>query len=137
MKKISYWLILIAILGALVLSITSCDLAGLSIDSRVDSFIYDLNYDRDNVYTNFHPTETSDYGSLKNVALTIDPVFPPGGIPFTRGALATSDPDNVTAILADNGTQWISTKNARFIMIKDGTTWYIHELYLDGSPVYQ
>ena len=137
MKKIFFWLASTTILGVLVLSITSCDLAGISIDSRIESFIFDLNYDRDNVYTNFHSTETSDYGSLKNVTLTIDPVFSPGGIPYTRGALDTSDPDNVTTTLADNGLVWPAAKSARFIMIKDGVTWYIHELWLDGSPVYQ
>jgi len=135
MKKISILFLLFLVVGSFILSITGCDLTGVSIDARVDSFIYDLNFERDNVYTNFHPTETSDYNSLKNVTLTIEPVFPASGIPYSRGTLDTSDSANVTTVISGGGA-W-GSKNAVFVMIKDGLTWYIEELHLNGSPVWQ
>ena len=133
MKKISIWLLLFLFLGSFMLSVTGCDLTGITIDARVESFIYDLNFDRDNVYTNFHPTETSDYDALKNVTLTIDPQFPESGIPYSRGILDTSVPTSVTTVIS--GIGW-GSKDAIFVMIKDGMTWYINDLRLDGSLIY-
>lgn len=130
MKKMYVYLMLICV-GLLVLSLTSCDLAGLTIDARIDSFISDLNFDRYNAYTNFHPTATSYYDTLKDPTTTFNIIFPTSGIPYSRGTLDTSDPSNVTTVIDDSLT-W-GPKDAIFVMIKDGSTWYINDLYLKGA----
>jgi hypothetical protein len=135
MKKISIWFLLALVLVSFILSFTGCDLEGVTIEARIDSFIYDLNFDRSNVYTNFHPTETSDYDSLKSVNTVIQPVFPDTSIPYSRGTIDTSVPTNVTTIINSSGA-W-GTKNARFVMVKDGSTWYINDLYLNSSLVWE
>jgi hypothetical protein len=135
MKKASIWILLAFALGFLIMNLTGCDLAGITIDARIDSFIDDLNFDRNNVYTNFHPTQTSDYDSLKNVALTIEPVFPASGIIYSRGTLDTSIPSSVTTVISGGGG-W-GSKNAVFVMVKDGSTWYINDLYLDAALIWQ
>ena len=135
MKKMAVWFLLFLIVGSFILSVTSCDLDGITIDARIDSFISDLNSNRNNVYTNFHPTETSDYDALKNVVLTIEPVFPASGISYSRGTVDTSNPSNVTAVISGGGG-W-GSKNAVFVMVKDGSTWYINDLYLNAALVWE
>jgi hypothetical protein len=137
MKKIHILVFLALILGMITLSFIGCDLAGVTIDARIDSFIFDINSDRNNVYLNFHSSATADYNAIKNGTKLL-PLFPTNAIPYSRGALDTSDPNNVTTILNDGqGAVVWGPKDAIFVMIKDGTTWYINDLWLSGTQVIQ
>ena len=134
MKKISILVLLALILGAFNICFIGCDLSGVTIDARIDSFIYDINYDRNNVYLNFHPSETTDYDAIKDGTKLL-PLFPTNAIPYSREALDTLDPDNVTTILNDGTAEVWGPKDAIFVMIKDGLTWYINDLWLSGTRV--
>lgn len=136
MKKLLLAIILGLIIGTLTIGLLSCDLSGATIDARVDSFIYDINYNRSNAYQNFHPSETTDYDAIKNGTKLL-PLFPTNAIPYSREGLDTSDPDSVTTILNDGTAEVWGPKAAIFRMIKDGTTWYINDFSLGGSWVIQ
>lgn len=136
MKKIPILVLLALILGAFTISFIGCDLSGVTIDARIDSFISDINYDRTNVYLNFHSSATTDYNAIKNETKLL-PLFPTNAIPYSREALDTSDPDNVTTILNDGTAVVWGPKDAIFVMIKDGLTWYINDLWLSGAQVIQ
>ena len=137
MKKIPILVLLALILGAITICFIGCDLSGVTIDARIDSFIYDINYDRNNVYLNFHSSETTDYDAIKNGTKLL-PLFPTNAIPYSREALDTSDPDNVTTVLNDGSVAVVwGPKDAIFVMIKDGLTWYINDFYLDAAIVIQ
>jgi hypothetical protein len=136
MKKSPLVILLGLIIGTLVLGLMSCDLSGTTIDARIDSFIYDINYNRANVYQNFHPTETTDYDAIKNGTKLL-PLFPTNAIPYSREALDTSDPNNVTTVLNDGTAEVWGPKDAIFAMVKDGMTWYINDFYLATSWVIQ
>ncbi len=134
MKRTTILALLGMVIGALTISLIGCDLSGVTIDARIDSFISDINYDRTNVYLNFHSSATSDYNALKNES-TLEAIFPVAGFPYSRGSLDTSDPNNVTTVLDDTAA-W-GPKDAIFVMIKDGMTWYINDLWLSGTWVIQ
>jgi ABC-type transport system involved in cytochrome c biogenesis permease component len=53
MKKIHILVFLALILGMITLSFIGCDLAGVTIDARIDSFIFDINSDRNNLKMRF------------------------------------------------------------------------------------
>jgi len=135
MKRTPIIIISILVVGLVTMSFVSCDLAGATIDARIDSLLYDINYDRNNAYLNFSSSDTSDYNAIKDGTKLL-PLFPTNGIPYTRDTLNTSNPDAVTTTLDDTGIIW-GPKSASFMMIKEGFTWYIHEMSLDGSKIIQ
>ncbi|MEE9307256.1 MAG: hypothetical protein V3V57_07020, partial [Spirochaetia bacterium] len=68
---------------------------------------------------------------------TLEAIFPVAGIPYSRGSIDTSDPNNVTTNLDDGTALPWGIKSAVFVMIKDGLTWYINDLWLSGAQVIQ
>ena len=92
--------VLAALIGAslLALALASCSLASVSVDQRLATFLSDLNAaDRNNlVYQNFHPTQTTEYGALKNSGLSgFDTAYPsPSG---TNYAFSTVDETSPSA----------------------------------------
>jgi hypothetical protein len=134
-------------IGILPLLLSSCDLLGVSIENRIEYFIDDLNNDRPNAITNFHPTET--YDRLTG-AITCDPLgtcfwdadFPVGGTPYTLVSIIDTDPLNVRVTINGGPPGWgdggSGTDEFKFVMIADGTNWLIEELwYWGGSEIVQ
>jgi len=130
----------IKIVGLMVICIvlvnlSGCDLLGVSIKKRIEYFLDDLNTNRANAITNFHPTETADYGAISGVPSFWDTDFPvDDGTPYTLASVDDSDPLNVRATV--NGPLIFGggsgTDEFKFIMIADGTNWLIEELWYWG-----
>ena len=129
-------LIVLSIISVLIPSIMiSCDLLGVSIEKRIQYFINDLNNDRSNAITNFHSTETFDYGTISTNTAFWDIDFPAGTPQYTLGSINDLDPLNVIVTINGPtnpdpfGRGATGTDNFRFIMISDGTNWLIEELW--------
>lgn len=129
-------IILLIILGIIIIvGFAGCSLFGTKIDERIDSFISDLNNDRANAYTNFHPDKTDWYNNIKPATFW-DTDFPIGTPDYNLSGLDDGDSDNVTATIdgaADNG--FGGPKPIKFKMAKDGFDWMIEELTLDGTKI--
>jgi hypothetical protein len=129
-------LVLIGITTVLISSLmVSCDLIGVSIEKRIQYFIDDLNTDRSNAITNFHQTETFDYGSIATNTGYWDIDFPTGTPLYTIASINDTDTRNVLVTI-DGPTTFpafgrggTGTDNFGFVMIPDGTNWLIEELW--------
>ena len=138
---------IIKIVGLVVICIvlfnlSGCDLLGVSINKRIEYFLDDLNTNRANAITNFHLTETADYGAISTNSNFWEIDFPvDDGTPYTLASLDDSDPLNVRATINGPplfGIPATGTDELRFIMIADGTNWLIEELwYWGGSDIVQ
>jgi hypothetical protein len=126
----------IAILMLLVLH--GCGL-GVSIEQRVQYFESDLNdFSRDDMYLNFHPTLTADYGAITGVGTVFDNAFPPSERNYTIIITDQSNPNNVTGSIDADGSGFVGPLGIYFKMAQDGTDWMIEELRLQGyipSPI--
>ncbi len=136
-------LVAIGILASfLPLMMTSCDLLGVSIEKRIEYFLEDMNNDRANGYTNFHPTETSYYvlGTIKAAGFW-DTDFPSGTPQYSLKSIDDSNPFSV--IVTINGPEGVPAfgrggtgeDTLEFVMIADGTNWLIEELYYWGGAL--
>jgi len=133
--RIKNALFILIIILMVVLSFESCSLFGTKIDERIDAFISDLNSDRNNVYTNFHPDKTADYNAIKDPTLTWDIWFPAAET-YSLSNLDDGDSDSVTATITSTDVGW-GSKSAIFRMAKDGFDWMIEELTLAGTKIVQ
>ena len=81
----------LVIMGLIMSIMVGCDLLGVSIEKRVDYFLTDLNTNRGNAYTNFHPAETTYRldGTIKPASFW-DIDFPVGGTPYTLSSIDAS-----------------------------------------------
>ena len=141
MKKTSA-ILLIIIAAALSIALTSCEIpTTTSIMERLSQFMTDLNLaDRTNAYLNFDSTNTEYYAAIRDPGWW-DTSFPVPGAAEQKYSLEGVDyvdPLNVTAnMLGPVGPLGFlptgDPRPARFVMIKVGTDWMIHEIYLDGS----
>jgi len=140
MKRIIL-LITIGITATLIpLMMIGCDLFGVSIEKRIEYFLDDLNNDRGNAYTNFHPTETSFYalGTIKPAGFW-DTDFPSGTPQYTLVSIDDSVPSSVIVTINGPtnpdpfGRGATGTDDCEFIMIADGTNWLIEELWYSGG----
>jgi len=107
----------------------SCDLLGISIEERIQSFEDDLNLlDRTYAYLNFHPTLTTDYDEIVDPNYRINVAFPNdlSHIPYTITIIDDSATSNVTGII--NSTGWGGDRNITFKMAMDGQDWMIEEI---------
>jgi len=129
-------LILIGFSVILIPTIMStCDLIGVSIEKRIQYFIDDLNNDRSNAITNFHPTETFDYGTIATNTGFWDIDFPTGTPMYTIESI--DDTNTLNVLVTINGPTTApafgrlssGTDNFGFVMIADGTDWLIEELW--------
>ena len=129
------------VIAGLIMSImVGCDLLGLSIEKRVEYFLTDLNTNRGNAYTNFHPTETAERVSgAINPASFWDIDFPiDDGTPYMLSSIDDSNPLNVQVVVNGPPAFGGGTQPLRFVMIADGTNWLIEELwYWVGSDIVQ
>jgi hypothetical protein len=139
MKKTRVILLIFAA-AAISIIVTSCEIpTTTSIMDRLSQFMTDLNLaDRSNAYLNFDATNTEYYAAIRDPVFW-DTDFPVPGAAELKYSLETVDyidPLNVTANMYGpplfSGTG--DPRHARFVMIKVGTDWMIHEMYLDGSP---
>jgi hypothetical protein len=132
------WVLLAAVV---VLALGGCSLVGISVEDRVAQFLEDLNSpDRSQIYLNFHPTLTADYGALQGGTLVAwDTVFPISGyVPYSIPDLDPSDPESVTGnISSANDAAWVGPKAIEFRMAQDGADWMIEELDLDLANLVQ
>ena len=138
-------LIVIGIIAGLVPSIMiGCDLIGVSIEKRIEYFLDDLNNNRPDAITNFHPTETADrLSGAISCGLPPDPCFwdtdfPVGVTSYTLGSIDDSVPLNVIVTIngpVGFGRGGTGADDFKFIMIADGTNWLIEELWYWGAPV--
>ena len=124
--RIKNALFILLIILVVALSFESCSLFGTKIDERIDSFIDNLNNDRNSIYLNFHPSETADYNAIKNPTTTWDIWFPVVDIPYSISNLDDSDSDSVTSVISSSGG--FGPSGATFKMAKDGCDWMIEEL---------
>jgi len=133
--KIKYIIGLCFLLSFCLLSYIACDLA-VSIESRVEMFITDLNTNRSGAYVNFLPDDPLDYDAIKPAAFWELPFTEGDGTPYTysAGDLNTSIPSNVTLVLYGPAA-FAPPKTITFVMIEDGLSWYIRELSKPGNPV--
>jgi len=122
----------LALMAMFLANLTGCDLFGVSIEKRIEYFLNDLNNDRSNAITNFHPTETEDYGAISTNANYWDTDFPPDG-PYSLAALDDTYPLSVRATVNGPGTFGGGTDELEFIMIADGNNWLIEELWFWGG----
>ncbi len=133
--------IVLVVISIVFSTLIGCDLLGVSIEKRIEYFLDDLNTNRSNAITNFHSTETADYGAISGVPSFWDTDFPIGdSTPYTLAVIDDSDPLNVRATV--NGPSVFGggsgTDELSFIMIADGTHWLIEELwYWVGSDIVQ
>ncbi len=115
-----------------------CTLLSVSITDRLALFADDLSSaDRSTVYTNFHPTLTTDYDAAK-AASYWDALFPTGT--YTIYSINAADPAAVTAVM-DGPAAFGTGLNAVFKMAKSGEDWMIEEITsidtYPSSPVVQ
>jgi hypothetical protein len=134
--KLVFNFALCVIIAILIPSIlTSCDLFPVSIEQRIQFFIDDLNSDRSNAITNFHPTETFDYGTIATNSSFWDIDFPTGTPAYSIDSIDDTNPQNVLVTISGPttvpafGRGGTGTDNFGFIMIADGTNWIIEELW--------
>jgi hypothetical protein len=135
--------LLIITAAAISIALTSCELpTTTSIMERLGQFMTDLNLaDRSNAYLNFDATNTEYYAAIRDPGWW-DTSFPVVGAAEQKYSLSSVDyvdPLNVTATMVGPvGPAGFlpagDPRPARFVMIKTGTDWMIHEMYLDGSP---
>jgi len=90
--------------GLAAWALTSCNLAGVSIDQRISDFQSDLNTsDRANVYQDFHPDQTKEYNALKNPSVSgFNTLFPPGPT-FSLSVVDESNPSAGVVVLVSSG----------------------------------
>ena len=129
--KIRHIIITIVTAALLVLALQSCSLFGTSKDARIDMFEDDLNYDRYNCYTNFHPDETSMYKTLKDPTSTFDVWFALGS---TYDIYNYSESGDTITAAIDGGIY--SGTEIIFNMAKDGLfDWKIESVVLNSSTI--
>jgi len=130
--KIKNAFFILLIIFVVALSFESCSLFGTKIDERIDAFISDLNSDRNNIYANFHPSETADYDAIKNPTVW-ESWFDPAET-YSLSNLDDGNSDSVTAVITGSGA--FGPSDATFKMAKDGFDWMIEELTVQGlTPV--
>jgi hypothetical protein len=120
-----------------ILMMGSCDgFETVSILDRLTQFLTDLNSaDRSTVYLNFDAVDTENYALITPAAYwDSSSPFPlvGGGQEYSFTSTPdNSDPLNVTAELNGPAAYGVP-KPVRFVMVKTGTEWFIHMLYLNG-----
>jgi hypothetical protein len=122
----------LTLIATFLANLTGCDLFGVTIEKRIEYFLDDLNNDRSNAITNFHPTETADYGAISTNATYWNTDFPPDG-PYTLAALDDTNPRSVRATVNGPVSFGGGTDELEFIMIADGSNWLIEELWFWGG----
>ena len=126
--KIRHIIITIVTAALLVLALQSCSLFGTSKDARIEMFVDDLNYDRYNCYTNFHPDLCSDYNSLKDPTSTLNLDFPTAYNDYDVYNLNESG-DTMTGTIQGYGGAGFGPQSITFYMAKDGLfDWKIERL---------
>ena len=91
--KIKIIILSILLILVCLISFESCSLFGIKIDERIQMFEDDLNTsDRSGINSNFHPTETQDYGVPDYDFWNTH--FPVVNISFTISDVDDSDSDN-------------------------------------------
>lgn len=134
-KRVILGISFVVIAGLIMSLMVGCDLLGVTIEKRVEYFLSDLNTNRGNAYTNFHPTETADRvsGVIKPASFW-DIDFPVGdGTPYTLSSIDDTDSLNVQVVVNGPSAFGGGTQTLRFVMIADGTDWLIEELYYWGG----
>jgi hypothetical protein len=116
-----------------VATFIGCDLTGATIETRINNFLNDINNNRSNAYLNFHETDTQLYNDLKNSDW--ESLFPSAYVDYYIVNLNTLDSGNVTGEIRCTDTlEW--PKDVKFVMSKDGLSWYIDDMYLgSGLPL--
>jgi len=132
MKK-SHLFLLFLIATIPVITFVGCDLAGITVEARINNFLNDINSDdRSDTYLNFHPTETELYDDLK--LSDWESLFPSADRDYYIANLNSLDSSWVTGqIHSPNTLEW--PKDVVFVMEKDGFSWYIDDMYLPAGPV--
>ena len=132
-------ILLLAITVWMFLTLYGCDLLGVSIEQRIQYFESDLNdANRDDMYLNFHPTLTADYGAITGDGTVFDNAFPPADRNYTIIISDQSNTDNVVGIIDADSGGFGGPLEIYFKMAQDGTDWMIEELRLQGyfpSPI--
>ena len=133
--KMKHIIAIFLLLIFVLVTYLGCDFA-LSIEKRVEIFVTDLNTNRDNAYLNFLPDDPLDYDAIKGSTVW-NTSFPVGdGTPYSysTGDLNTTNPSSV--MLELNGPpEFFPSQTMKFVMIQDGLSWYIRELYKEGAPI--
>lgn len=130
----------VALALVLALALSGCMFGPLTIEGRISKFISDLNTtDRLNVYQNFSPTETADYGSIGSGFYWETP-FPSGADTDPEYAAVVTDSTNPLAVLVTitGPGAFLGPKDFKFVMVGEvtesgGTNWLIHELWIDDG----
>jgi hypothetical protein len=131
--------ILLLVLAAMIaVLLASCDfMTTTSIMDRLAQFMTDLNLaDKSNTYLNFDPTETEYYAAIRDSVFWDTPFPVPGAAEqkYSLESVDYVDPLNVTATMSGPPTFGVGDpRPARFVMIKVGTDWMIHELWFIGD----
>jgi hypothetical protein len=127
-------IILVLIAIAMILALFGCGL-GVTIEQRVQFFESDLNdANRDDMYLNFHPTLTADYGAITGDGQVFDDAFDPIDRNYTITISDQSNPDNVVGIIVADGGGFGGPLEIYFKMAQDGLDWMIEELRLEDPP---
>jgi hypothetical protein len=133
--KISYRFAIAFI--ALFAVLTSCQLTeDMAINSRIDTFISQLNNSsRSAIYLNFDP-DIPDYGAIRNESIFISSPLAYSNYPFSLPSRSgVSDIGGglreVTGVLEYLGS---IEENADFVLIQVGGDWLIHSFTLYTTP---
>ena len=131
--RLSSAVVLVAFAAVVSFVVLGCDLA-VTVTQRVEYFFVDLNTARDQLHTNFRTADPLDGDAIKAPAFwSVD--FPVGdGTPYTYAGLDPTSPANVTATIS-GPPEFFGPKSITFVMVQEGMSWYIQELYLNGNPI--
>jgi hypothetical protein len=138
--RVRHYVLFILVALAMAGMFVGCDLLGfVSIDQRVTDFQDSLNAaDRSTLYTNFHPTLTSDYAALKDPTTTINQLMPPLGTGDTTYTLTVADEtDPATGVIVNvtgGPASYGAPKHLKLVMDVTGTGDYrIVSLAMDNN----
>lgn len=127
--------VLATIVIVALLTLYGCGLFGVSIEQRIQDFESDLNdANRDDMYLNFHPTKTADYGPITGDGTVFDTAFPPADRNYSIIISDQSSTDNVIGIIDADGGGFGGPLEIYFKMAQDGLDWMIEELRLEDTP---
>ncbi len=117
--------------GLIAWTLISCKPStAVSISERISSFQDDLNTTaRTNVYKNFHPDETADYGPLGSSDLTLfNTTYPPPGAAYSLSIVDSSNPSAGVIVVVNTGghAAWTAPYYLKLTMDTfDGDDWRI------------
>jgi hypothetical protein len=124
-------------LFSLLIVIQGCDLSGVSVDSRIDSFLADLNQAPrpDSIRFNFSES-CLDYATITGLTFGEVAEFPWDSIPYFI-SISDYDANPVVGTISGTGGSFGSAKTIEFTMTEDGSDWYILKLVLGASTIVQ